>query len=124
MLSALIQRDQSTARQVLERLVDAGLAEGRGTGRGRVYHLSAAVYRKLGQSAAYIRQHGFESLQQEQMVVQYVQSHGRITRGQAADLCQIGPYQATRLLQRLVQHGRLTLTGLRRAAFYERGPKL
>ena len=121
-LAALIQKDQTAARQVLERLVEAGLAEPRGTRKNRVFHLSAAVYRRIGQPAAYVRQRGFEPLQQEQMVLQYVQSHGRINRGQVSDLCQISPYQATRLLARLVKQGRLVLKGKMKGAYYERGP--
>jgi len=85
-------------------------------------HLAAATYRRLGQPAAYVRQRGFESLQQVQMALQYVEKHGRITRREAAELCQLGPYQATRLLARLVQDGRLVRLGTRRGAYYERRP--
>jgi ATP-dependent DNA helicase RecG len=58
---------------VLERLVEARLVEGRGERKARTYHLSAATYRRLGISSAYVRQRSFEPLQQEQMVLQYVQ---------------------------------------------------
>ncbi|MGA2977047.1 MAG: ATP-binding protein [Spirochaetia bacterium] len=47
---------------------------------GRAWHLSAATYRRLGAKAAYVRQRGFEPAQQEQIVLQYVEKHGRITR--------------------------------------------
>ena len=49
-------RDESVARVVLERLVEAGLIEGRGATRGRTYTSSAQVYQRLGQGANYIRQ--------------------------------------------------------------------
>lgn len=71
-----------------------------------------------------MRQRGFEPLQQEQMVLQYVEKYGRITRREAAELCRIGPYQATRLLTRLVANGRLIRHGERKAAWYERGLNL
>lgn len=119
-LAQITQKDEAAARQVLERLVDAGLAEPRGSRRGRVYHLSAAVYRRLGQPAAYVRQRGFDSIQQEQMVLQYAQGHGRITRREAADLCRLKPRQATYLLDRLVRTGQLVRHGSRRATYYER----
>jgi len=38
-----IQKGEVEARGVLERLVEMGLVEGRGEGRGRAYHLSAAT---------------------------------------------------------------------------------
>ncbi|MEW6364074.1 MAG: FaeA/PapI family transcriptional regulator [Acidobacteriota bacterium] len=56
--------------------------------------------------------------------LQYVEKHGRVTRREAAELCRIGPYQATRLLDRLVKDGRLLRHGERRGAWYERGTKL
>ena len=93
--------------------------EPRGERKGRLWHLSAAAYRRLGQKkAAYIRQRGFEPLQQEQMVLQYVEQHGRITRREAAELCQISPLQARDLLARLVKGSKLVRHGTRRGAFY------
>ncbi|HEX6901073.1 MAG TPA: hypothetical protein VF789_15220 [Thermoanaerobaculia bacterium] len=77
----------------------------------RAYHLSASAYRKLGEKAAYVRQRGFESIQQDQMVLQYVQTHGSISRSEAADLCRITEPQAYRLLRRLVEHGLLKSSG-------------
>ena len=112
--------DLDATRAVLNRLVEIGLVEPRGERKGRTWHLSAATYRRLGKPAAYIRQRGFEPLQQEQMVLQYVAKHGRITRKETAELCQLGPYQATRLLDRLVQDGRLVRLGTRRGTYYER----
>lgn len=116
----LFQRDEDSARRLLNQMVDQGLLEARGQGRGREYHLSAAAYRAIGEEAAYVRVHGFEPLQQEQMILQYVEAHGRITRSQAADLCRIAPRQARALLKRLVDRGELRLVGSRRTAYYER----
>ncbi len=114
----LIQKSQPEARAVLERLVESGLVEARGEGRGRTYHLSANTYRRLGEAAAYVRQRGFEPLQQEQMVLQFVRSHGRVTRSQVADLCRIGPHQASRLLRKLIESGHLTRHGTGKGTWY------
>ena len=114
----LIQKPESDVRVVLNRLVEAGLVEPRGERKGRTWHLSAATYRRLGQPAAYVRQRGFEPLQQEQMVLQYVEKHGRITRSEAAELCRLGSHQTTRLLGRLVQDGRLVRRGTRKGTYY------
>ncbi len=120
----LTQKPETEARAVLSRLVEAGLVESRGERRGRTWHLSAAVYRRLGAPAAYVRQRGFEPLQQEQMVLQYVEKHGRITRREAAELCQITGPQAYRLLNRLAQQGFIQREGDRgRAVGYRRAPK-
>ncbi len=114
----LIQKNEPDARAVLERLVEHGLIEARGERKGRSYHLSAAVYRRLGLQSAYVRRRGFEPLQQEQMVLQYVRAHGRITRREVAELCQISDRQATYLLQKMVQRGQLQRQGRGRGVFY------
>jgi len=109
----LIQKAEADARMVLEQLVETGLVEARGERRGRVYHLSAATYRRLGEKAAYVRQRGFELLQQEQMVLQYVEKYGSISRHEAAELCRISNSQAYRLLDRMVRRGILVRIGTR-----------
>jgi ATP-dependent DNA helicase RecG len=116
----LTQRGDAETRATLEEVVEAGLVEARGEKKGRTYHLSAPVYRRLGKPEAYVRTRGFEPIQQEQMVLQYVDSHGRISRREAADLCRISPYQATRLLNRLVASGQLRRRGQGRTTYYER----
>lgn len=90
----------------------------RGERKGRTHHLSAATYRRLGVPAAYVRRRGFEPIQQEQMILQYVQAHGRITRREAAELCRISSPQARDLLAKLVKKGVLVRQGRRRGIFY------
>jgi ATP-dependent DNA helicase RecG len=115
----LIQKSETEARTVLNGLVERGFLEGRGEGKGRSYHLSAAVYRRLGDKSAYVHQRGFEPLQQEQMVLQYLEKHGRITRREVADLCKISPNQARALISRLLKNERMVPGGQKRGAFYE-----
>jgi ATP-dependent DNA helicase RecG len=116
--SRLLQKPEPDARAVLERLVEIGLVEARGERKGRTYHLSAATYRRLGLPSAYVRRRGFELIQQEQMVLQYVRAHGRITRREAAELCQISLDQAYRLLQGLVEKGVLIQHGKKKGSWY------
>ena len=120
----LIQKPEVEARATLHRLVEAGLVEERGRKRGRTWHLSAAAYRAIGDKAAYVHQRGFEPLQQEQMVLQYVEKHGRITRREAAELCRISGPQAYRLLDRLLKQGLIEREGDRgRGVGYRKPPK-
>ncbi|VVB69670.1 Uncharacterised protein [uncultured archaeon] len=44
----IIQKPETEARATLERLVEGGLLEASGEGKGRAYHLSASTYRRLG----------------------------------------------------------------------------
>jgi len=114
------QKSETATRATLEKLVEAWLVEAQGTGRGRTYMLSAKVYRKSGQKAAYVRQAGFDPIQQEQMVVKFIETHGSIKRADVVDLCKIGPFQATRLLKRLSREGKIEPRGKGKGAFYVR----
>ena len=111
----LIQQDEAQARAILGSLVETGMLEGRGRKRGRTYLLSASIYRALGQPAAYVHARGFET---EQIILQFVRAHGRIVRREAAELCRIGPYQATRLLKKLVEQEMLARQGERKGTYY------
>jgi len=115
----LTQRDEAETRSALENLVETGMVEARGGGKGRTYILSASTYRALGQPASYVRARGFEPEQMEQMVIQYVRNHGRMTRSQVMDLCRIDARQATYLLQKLVKLNRLQPRGKARGRYYE-----
>lgn len=94
------------------------MVDGHGSTRQRDYTLSAAVYRKLGRAGDYVRQTGFDSIQQEQMVLQYAQKHARITRKEAAELCHLSLDQASRLLRGLVKQQRLASQKLGRGTYY------
>jgi len=59
------------------------------------------------------------TLQQEQMVIEYVREHGSIQRSEAADLCRISGSQATRLLRRIAgKHPQFEQIGVRRRTRY------
>lgn len=120
-VAILIQKPEADSRSRLHRLVEAGLVEERGAKKGRSWHLSSAAYRALDDKVGYIRQRGFEPLQQEQMILQYVDRHGRIARKEAAELCRVSPHQAYRLLARLTDEGRLVRHGQKKGSWYERG---
>jgi len=115
-----MQKPETATRAALEKLVEAGLVEAQGTGRGRTYILSAKVYKKSGQKAAYIRQAGFEPIQQEQMVLAYIEKHGTIKRADVMELCKVAKDQAYKLLNRLKNSGQITQIGSRKGAVYER----
>ena len=113
-----IQRDEATAKRVLERLLEAGLVEAQGTTRGRSFILSAKAYRETGAKTAYVRQAGFDGLQQEQMVMKFARAQGSVRRAEVAELCRITPKQASSLLGKLVREGQLVMTGTRKTAVY------
>ena len=119
-LAESIQKPETSTRATLEKLVEAGLIEAQGTGRGRSYMLSAKVYKKIDQEAAYIRQAGFDPIQQEQMVLTYIDKHGSIKRAEVMELCRLTKDQAYKLLKRMEKNGHIAQSGSRKGAVYER----
>lgn len=114
------QKSEQETRVTLETLVESGLIEAHGTGRGRTYTLSAKVYQKAGQKAGYVRQAGFDPIQQEQMIMSYIKEHKAIKRAEVADLCRINPFQANRLLKKLTNAEIIIPKGKGKGTFYER----
>ena len=119
-LAPSVQKPEQNVRATLEKLVETGFLEAHGTGRGRAYTLSAKLYRHAGQKAEYIRQAGFAPIQQEQMVLSYIDKHGSIKRGDVMDLCHITRDQAYKLLLRLRKQGEIEKKGDRKGAVYGR----
>lgn len=115
----IIQKGSDEGRIILERFHEKGLIEARGQARKRHYHFTPAIYKKLNMHAEYVRAKGFEPYQQEQMVIDYVKAHGRITRAQVADLCKISSEEAKELLKKIRErHNEFKLQGEKRGAFY------
>ena len=119
-LAKVIHKAAGLTRASLEQLVEAGMVEAHGAGRGRTYTLSARVYRRGGQKAAYVRQMGFDPVKQEQMVLRYIDAHGRIKRADVVELCHLTTNQAYKLLSRLKKRGDIRQVGERKGTVYER----
>lgn len=119
-LTSDTQKSEQATRTAIEKLVEAGLVEAHGAGRGRAYTLSAKVYRQTGQKSAYVRQAGFDPIQQAQMVLAYIDKHGSIKRSEVMDLCRVSGPQAYHLLKRLKEKGEIRQKGEKRYAVYTR----
>jgi len=117
---ALQSREVDDARRAVEELVESGLVQAHGTGKGRTYTMSAQLYRQLGQKSQHIRQTGLEAEQQRQMVLKYVKEHGSIKRAEVMELCALTADQAKHMLAKLVEDGRLKKHGERRHTYYKR----
>ena len=119
-LAPALQKSEPQTRVILERLLEVGLVEAHGTGRGRSYTLSAKVYQGAGQKVAYVRQAGFDAIQQEQMVLSFIDTHGSIKRADVMELCHLDRNQAYRLLTRMKGAKQIKQIGEQKGATYER----
>lgn len=121
-LAPALQKSEPQTRIILEKLLETGLVEAHGSGRGRSYTLSAKVYQQSGKRTAYVRQAGFDALQQEQMVLKFIQAHGKIKRADVMELCRLTRDQAAKLLTRLAKESKIYKHGERRGAYYDFTP--
>ena len=121
-LAPALQRSDSETRVLLERLLESGLVEAHGSSRGRSYTLSVKMYQNAEQRAEYIRQTGFDKIQQEQMVLKFIKAHGAIKRTDVIDLCRLTKDQAAKLLRKLASKDKICKHGERRGAYYDFTP--
>lgn len=116
-----IQKSAVDARAVLGQLIEKGFIEAKGVSRGRTYHMSSWLYRKLGKKEAYVRAHGISAHKHEALVMEYVEAHERIERKAVMSLCGLTVIQAKRLLKRMCQNKKLVMRGSHpRGAYYEK----
>jgi ATP-dependent DNA helicase RecG len=88
-IAKVLQRDVSRVGRVLEKLVEKGFIRAKREKRGRVYILDSSIYERFGEPWGYVRSINFDSIRQEQMVLQAIETYGKITRSQVSDLCGI-----------------------------------
>lgn len=119
-LAPSVQKPEANVRATLEKLVETGFLEPHGTGRGRTYTLSAALYQKTGKKSEYVRQAGFAPIQQEQMVINYIDAHGGIKREEVMELCRLSKDQAYRLLKKLCKAEKVQFQGKGKGGRYVR----
>lgn len=109
-IAKIIQKNKNDADRILEGLIEDGLIE-KSKNNKREYILSASIYRQMGKPEAYTRRQGFERLQWEFMIVQYVTQHEQIKRVDVEQLCKITSHQARALVRKLLEKGILEKIG-------------
>lgn len=117
-LGSHLQCTAAHASKLIEPLVESGLIQAHGTGRGRQYTLSPQVYKQLGQGAEYARQAGFDELQQVELIRNLVRQQTRIKREDVIALCRLSPRQAKHKLDQMVASGMLVRHGQKRGTYY------
>ena len=119
-LSTKIQKSISDTRSVVEWLIELGMVEGVGNGSARRYMLSSKVYSISNNTAGYIRQRGWDTLQERETIISHFDKYSEITREGVAELCRCTLNHASWLLRQLVDDGVLVLHGKGRGAHYRK----
>lgn len=106
---------ETKLRPTVERLTEAGIIDGIGNGRGRVYVLSAKAYKDPAQ---YVRQTDIDAIRYSELIIKLAQTKEYITRKDVVDLLHVSGPQAYRLLKKLENSKQLTRNGNTSAARY------
>ena len=113
-----IHTDEGRVRVVLETLVESGLVERLGNGRGRYYIMSSRYSKKTNNAVEYVRNRDIDAPRHQELVMQLAQTKGEVTRADVVELLHVTPSQAYRILQKLKDAGQLSLEGKGAGAKY------
>lgn len=106
-------------RARLPGLIEAGVVESQGRGRGVRHHLSRALYASLGKSGAYTRRRGLDHGTNKALLLTHLRGNPE-NGAPLSELCQVLPAQSTssvqRLLRELRSEGLVVLRGSRKTA--------
>lgn len=114
-ISAECNIPETKLRSTVERLTEAGIIDGMGNGRGRVYVLSAKAYKDPAQ---YVRQTDIDVIRYSELIMKLAQTKESISRKDIVDLLHVSGPQAYRLLKKLENSKQLIRTGKTSAARY------
>ena len=117
-IAEAISSDHTRVKVAVESLVESGLVEATGTGRGRYYLLSAKVYKNTDNLVWYVRQTDIDKLRYEELIIKLAQNQGFVTRSDVAELLNLSPPQAYRMIVGLKAKGILKMEGKGRQAKY------
>lgn len=106
-----INSDNSRVKVAAESLVEMGLVEAKGNGRGRYYVLSSKIYQKSDNIVGYVRQTDIDKLRYEELVIKLARKQGYVTRGSVAELLNLSPPQAYRIILKIKNKGLLESKG-------------
>jgi len=109
--SRLTQKDMTRTETALARMVEAGLVE-RANGD---YRLPSTLAERLQVPYA---EEELSSEEMESRILEYVAREGKITNTECRRLCDLNTYQASRLLSRLAEEGKLEAVGEKRWRYY------
>lgn len=116
-IASAIKIPETKVRATVERMTESGLLESMGSGKGRVYILSARAYQN---KAGYVRQTDIAKIRHEELVLQLAEAKERITRNDVMELLHVTPIQAYRLLRKMVGSGSLLQSGTTRNTYYQK----
>lgn len=119
-----IAREQPLTEAIRSRLpglIETGVVESQGRGRGTRYHLSRALHAALGRKGSYTRKRGLDHETNKALLLKHLRDNAE-AGAPLAELCQVLPSLSRRSVQRLLaelrEAGSATLRGQRKGALW------
>jgi ATP-dependent DNA helicase RecG len=108
-------------RSRLPGLIDAGVVESQGRGRGTRHHLSRDLHAAIGKRGVYTRTRGLDHETNKELVLKHLRDNPA-SGAPLAELCQVLPALSTRSVQRLMaelrEEGKAILKGRHKGALW------
>ena len=119
-----IAREQPLTEAIRSRLpglIETGVVESQGRGRGTRYHLSRGLHAALGRKGSYTRKRGLDHETNKALLLKHLRDNAE-AGAPLAELCQVLPSLSRRSVQRLLaelrEAGSATLRGQRKGALW------
>lgn len=121
LISTALNLQETIAKTVLEKSIEAGLVEAYGSGRGRNYILSKRVYKEKGgdSNIGYVRQVDIDEARYLELIKNLAQSNEFISRADVVQLLHVNENRAYWLLRKLVNDGVIVPVNRGRYAKYQ-----
>lgn len=117
-LSENINLHESRIKTAVEILVESGIVEAGGNGRGRYYMLSSKSYKRAKNTVAYVRQKDIDPIRYEGLIMELLEKKGFVCRADVVDLIHVTTSQAFRILKKMAEKGKIQLVGSGAGAKY------
>ena len=110
-LSEGINLHENRLKAAVELLVEAGIVEAGGNGRGRYYMLSSKSYKRAKNTVAYVRQKDIDPIRYESLILELLEKKKDVCRADVVELVHVTPSQAFRILKKMADKGKIQLVG-------------
>ena len=118
-ISEAVKLPEMIVRTVLEKSIESGLIEAYGSGRGRSYSLSHAIYTDRQKSIGYVRQADIDESRYMELILSLAKKTDFIARADVVELLHVSEDKAYQLLKKLVKRGNLIPVNKGRYAKYK-----
>ena len=117
-LAAVLKKSEHTTRGVIGVLLREEMIEQRVKGKVHVYFLGKAYHQEVGEEVTYTKMVGIDRIRHKEMVLEFLQHHGRIVNREAMKLCDLSRNSAYKLLDKMVRDNEIVKKGGGRWTFY------